>query len=233
LPRFGGFASGFRIYDGADLSEYDGFMCNSEAGAAELIDMGAKRVQTVHWGVDPELYAPLDIPEDRDVFFYGLGAEFREQWIESMLIEPSRRMSECTFALSGSGFAGDFGNVMKSDAIPFNTVRQACCRSRINLNIARETHANAYASSTLRPFELTAMARCMVTSPYQGMETWFDEPDHFVTVRNADEAIETYTRLLMDPSTRRAMGQSARQRVLERHTHRHRAAEIVEFVQGV
>jgi hypothetical protein len=68
LPRFGGFASGFKIYEGGDLKEYDGVLCNSEGGAEDLLAMGAKAVETVHWGVDPDLYAPLEVEQDRDVF---------------------------------------------------------------------------------------------------------------------------------------------------------------------
>src|SRR5690606_23096967 len=89
LPRFGGFSTGFRIYEGANLAEYEGFMCNSEGGCAELLEMGARRAQAVHWGVDPVLYERLPVEEDRDVFFYGIGMQFREDWINVMLTKAS------------------------------------------------------------------------------------------------------------------------------------------------
>ncbi|MBN2309823.1 MAG: glycosyltransferase [Candidatus Hydrogenedentes bacterium] len=233
LPRFGGFASGFRIYDNADLSEYDGFMCNSEGGAQDLLDMGAKRVEPVHWGVDPELYAPLDIEPDRDVFFYGFGAEFREEWVDNMLTIPSRTLTEYSFAVGGRGFDLDLGNTVREGDVPFNVFRQACCRSRINLSITRQAHGTVFASSTIRPFELAAMGCCVVSGRYDGLETWFEMGSEMLMVQSADEAIDTYRRLLGDDAARKAMGQAARRRVLACHTHRQRAEQIAGVIRSL
>lgn len=233
LPRFGGFASGFKIYENADLSEYDGFMCNSEGGAEDLREMGAKRVQPIHWGVDPALYEPLAMEEDRDVFFYGFGIEYREDWFEAMLAEPSRQMTDKVFAVGGKGFPPDIGRVQRVGDVPFNVFRQACCRSKINLSITRQAHGSVFASSTLRPFELAAMGRCMVSAPYKGLETWFEPDKDVVLVETAGEVLQVYERLLNDDAARKSMGANARQTVLERHTHRQRAQDIVDFVSGV
>jgi len=230
LPRFGGFASGFRVYDGADLAEYEGFMCNSMAGANELTELGAKRVATVYWGTDPDLYAPVTHDQDRDVFFYGLGAEYREEWIQSMLVDPKFAMPEASFAVGGSGFGDLLGPVPCQGSVSTGALRRECARSRINLNIAREAHASVYASATTRLFELAAMGSCIVSNPAEGMGEWFDEGDHVLTVQNSEQAIAAYTELLGDAPRRRAMGNAARQRIIDRHTHRHRAADIVKFV---
>ncbi len=232
LPRFGGFASGFRVYDGADLTEYEGFMCNSLAGADELKAMGAKRVQTVYWGADPDLYAPVEQDQDRDVFFYGLGAEYREDSIRSMLVEPKFAMPETSFAVGGSGFGDALGPVPCIGRVSTGALRRECARSRINLNIVREAHASVYASATTRLFELAAMGSCIVSNPAEGVGEWFDEGVHLTTVKDGEEAIAAYTELLANPSRRRAMSVAARQRVIERHTHRHRAEEIAKFVSG-
>ena len=42
LPILRGFASGFRIYQGADLSEYTAFISHSTGGEVYLKEMGAK-----------------------------------------------------------------------------------------------------------------------------------------------------------------------------------------------
>ncbi len=232
LPRFGGFASGFRIYDGADLSEYDGVMCNSLGGVEELTAMGAKRVQTVYWGADPDLYAPVVHEHDRDVFFYGLGAEYREEWIRAMLVEPKFAMPEVSIGVGGSGFGDALGPVPCIGPVATGALRHECARSRINLNIVRDAHASVYASATTRLFELAAMGCCIVSNPAEGIGEWFDEGDHVVTVNDADEAVKAYQQLLADPARRRAMGEAARRRVLERHTHRHRAEDIARFVSS-
>ncbi|HIJ64477.1 MAG TPA: glycosyltransferase [Candidatus Hydrogenedentes bacterium] len=230
LPRFSGYASGFRIYEEADLSEYDGVLCNSEGGADDLVQMGAKRVEVVHWGVDPDLYTPLEIEQDRDVFCYGFGAEYRAPWLEAMVVEPSRILEDCRFAVGGRRFKADLGRAECVGDVPFNAFRQACCRSRINLNITRQAHASVFASSSMRPFELAAMGCCVVSNPYNGIETWFDLERDVLVVNSVGEAVAAYRRLLGDEAARRAMGESARQRVLDCHTHRHRAAQIAQFV---
>jgi len=230
LPRFGGFASGFRVYDGAEPAEYDGFMCNSLGGVDELKALGAKRVETVYWCADPDLYAPIEQNEDRDVFFYGLGVEYREAWVRAMLVEPKFAMPEWSVAVGGSGFGDALGPVPCIGDLATAAVRKECARSRINLNITREAHASVYASATTRLFELAAMGRCIVSNPAEGVGEWFDEGEHLVTINDPHDAERIYTKLLADDTRRRAMGEAARARVIERHTHRHRAEQIARFV---
>ncbi|MCC6488802.1 MAG: glycosyltransferase [Candidatus Hydrogenedentes bacterium] len=230
LPRFGGFASGFNSYEGANPGEYDGFMCNSAGGAEELLAMGAKKVRTVHWGVDPSLYEPLAIEENRDVFFYGYGVEYRQEWVGRMIVEPSRMYPEASFSVGGKGFPDDLGHAQFVGDVPHNTLRAACCRSRINLNITRDSHASVRESSSTRPFELAAMGRCIVSNPLSCVEAWFTPGEEILVVESAEEAVSTYKGLLQNPERRRAIGEAARKKVLAAHTHRHRAREIAEFV---
>ncbi len=51
LPAFGGFASGFSIYDGADISLWDGFFSNSLGALPTLESMGARRCKAVWWAL--------------------------------------------------------------------------------------------------------------------------------------------------------------------------------------
>ncbi|MBI5789487.1 MAG: glycosyltransferase [Candidatus Schekmanbacteria bacterium] len=231
LPQFSGFASGFRIYQGADLSEYDGFICNSEGGAKELEKMGAHRVKTLFWGVDPDYYAPLSIPQDYDVSFYGYGVKYRQEWIENMLVQPGRQMPDNAFVIGGQGFDMDLGAVRAIGDVPLTAFRQFCCRSKINLNITRAAHASVYASSSCRPFELAAMGCCIVSNPCAGMERWFEPGKEILVVHSADEALETYQGLLKDANKRRELGQAAKRRVLAEHTTRQRAKELLEYLK--
>lgn len=232
LPRFGGFASGFRIYEGATLEEYDGVLCNSRGGADDLKALGARRVETVYWGVDPDLYAPVEVEQDWDVFFYGYGAEYREKWMEAMLTNPSRALPEHKFHIGGRGFTLSLGNVAREGDIPFSTFRAACCRSKINLNITREAHATVDASSSMRPFELAATGACIVSNPCEGMDTWFTPDEEMVIVESDADALAAYESLLDDAPRRKAMGEAARARVLAEHTHRHRAQQIIDFLKA-
>ncbi len=232
LPQFSGFASGFKIYQGADLSEYDGFICNSEGGAEELRKMGAQRVKPLFWGVDPDFFAPLEVPQDYDLSFYGFGAEYRREWLEKMLTLPSKQMPEQVFAIGGQGFDLDLGATRRIGEVPLNAFRRFCCRSKINLNITRQAHASVYASSVCRPFELAAMGCCIVSNPYNGLERWFEPGKEIIVVHDEQEAVDTYKSLLGDEKGRKEMGRLARKRVLSQHTARQRAKELLEYLRG-
>ena len=92
LPEFGGHDTGFNYYFGADPSEYDLVVSNSEGGLGRLLELGARRAEAVFWGADPELFQPHAVEKETDVFFYGYGDKFRQEWTEAMIGEPSRRL---------------------------------------------------------------------------------------------------------------------------------------------
>jgi Glycosyl transferases group 1 len=230
LPEFGGMDTGFNYYHGADPSEYDLVLSNSEGGLERLRELGARRAEAVFWAADPELFAPAQAEKEYDVFFYGYGDKFRREWLQALVGEPSRADEEIDFALGGLDFRGDTGNARLVGDIPFNVFSQAISRARINLNLTRRSHATIFASSTARPFELAACAAAIVSNPVEGMERWFDVGSELRVVSSADEALATYRELLADPGAAETMGRRARERVLEEHTYAHRARQILELV---
>ena len=231
LPNMRGFASGFRIYQGADLSEYAAFISNSQGGEALLRGLGAENVHTVWYGADPQVFSPTAVSgQDMDVLFYGHGREYRSDWIDRMIAIPSRRMAASRFAVRGMNL-GDIGNAKRLPYLSFSKLREYVCRSKINLCITRRAHASVYGSSSSRPFELGAMAACIVANPYQGIEEWLQPEKEIIIARSADEAIDRYAYLLAHDSERRAIGIAARRRVLKQHTFRHRAEDLVGIIR--
>ncbi|MEP0763445.1 MAG: glycosyltransferase, partial [Chloroflexota bacterium] len=224
-------ATGFRIYQGADLSEYTAFISNSEGGRQGLLDLGARAVHTLFYGADEDLFSPVDVPQDLDAFFYGHGREYRAEWIEAMVRAPSLALPDARFAVRGTRL-GDLGRAQMLPYLSFSKLREYACRSKINLVITRKAHASVFASSSSRPFELASLGACMVCNPYEGIETWFEPEKELIVVHSAEEAIERYTWLLAHDEARRAMGQAARERFLKEHTFRHRARQLVGIIQG-
>jgi spore maturation protein CgeB len=230
LPEFGGMDTGFNYYHGADPGEYDFVVSNSEGGAARLLELGARRVETLFWGVDPDLFAPQPLEKDCDVFFYGYGDKFRREWMAALVGEPSDRLGDLDVALGGSDFRGDTGRARLIGDVPFNVFPQAISAARINLNITRRPHATVFASSTCRPFELAACGAAIVSNPYEGVERWFEPGKELIVVRDADEAIAAYRDLLDDPAQCETLGRAARERVLDEHTYQRRAERLLDIL---
>ncbi|MDX6471714.1 MAG: hypothetical protein QOK22_530 [Gaiellaceae bacterium] len=231
LPEFGGMDTGFNYYHGADPSEYDLVLSNSEGGIPRLLELGARRVEPIFWAADPELFSPLPVEKELDVFFYGYGDKFRREWMRELVGEPSRRLPDVDFALGGRDFRGDVGRARALGDIPFNAFSRAISAARINLNITRSTHATVPASSTCRPFELASSGAAIVSGPHEGIERWFEPDKEIMVVRDADEAIAAYGELLADPAQAAEMGRLARARVLDEHTYVHRALQLLELLE--
>jgi hypothetical protein len=230
LPEFGGMDTGFNYYHGADPSEYDLVISNSEGGLERLRQLGARRAEAVFWGADPEFFSPRPVEKEHDVFFYGYGDKFRRDWMAAMVGEPSRRAPELDFALGGADFQGDTGNARLVGDVPFNVFAQAISAARVNLNITRRSHASVFASATARPFELAASGAAIVSNPYEGIERWFEPGRELLVVNDADEALAAYRDLLADPGAAEAMGARARERVLDEHTYAHRARQVLDLL---
>jgi spore maturation protein CgeB len=229
LPSHGGFT--FNYYNGADLREYDSFIINSEGSAGQLRELGASRINVVHYGVDPDVYRRLTVEEqDIDVFFFGNGGRARAKNIKMMIAEPSIALKH-EFLVSGRNFDVDLGNSKLIPALSFSEWRNYCCRARINLNVAREEHAKTFATSSSRPFELAAMQCCIVSAPYNGIDKWFDTRREILIANSSKECIELYQMLMDDRELRMKMGAAASERVKKEHTSRHRAKQIIEIVR--
>ena len=224
--------TGFNYYHGADPSEYDLVVSNSEGGLERLRELGARRAEAVFWGADPEFFAPQPVEKEHDVFFYGYGDKFRRDWMAAMVGEPSRaRCPSVEFALGGRDFQGDIGRARLIGDVPFNVFARAISAARINLNITRRSHATVYASSSCRPFELAAAGAAIVSNPYEGIERWFEPGSELLVVDDADEALARLPRAARRSRRRpRRWARRARERVLDEHTYAHRARQLLELV---
>jgi hypothetical protein len=231
LPNMKGFATGFRIYQGANPAEFTAFISNSEGGCAALRQMGARAAHALFYGVDADVFSPMKVPaQDIDVMFYGHGREYRSEWIDAMITAPSQAMQGARFAARGTKL-GDLGRTEMLPYLSFSKLREYSCRTKINLCITRLAHASVYASSSSRPFELAGMKACIVANPYEGIENWFEPGKELFVIHSQEEAIDRYKYLLAHDKERLAAGEAARARVLKEHTFRHRARQLVEIVR--
>ncbi len=228
LPRHGGISSS--PYIDAELNEYDAVITNSKGVVEDLVGMGAQKVFTVYYGADPDIFCPISgLDQDVDVAFYGVGSAFREIAMKYMVEDPSNLLPHLKFVVSGFGFKTPLGRAEVNE-IPY---RELVSRSRINLNIVREPHAKAYASSSSRPFELASMGACIISNEYSGLEEWFEVDREVLVARDRTEAVGLYERLIKNDEVRNQIGTAARGRVLRQHTYLHRAKQILDIIKSL
>jgi len=223
----------FSQYPGADLGEYDIFLGSSKGAIPILKEMGARSVDVLYYGVDPELYSPIQVEQDIDVFYYGHRGKTKERRMDFMITQPSEALPDVYFLVGGKEHEVGLGRAKTCGALSISAWRGYCCRSKINLNITKEIDAQMYGASSARPFELASLGCCVVSDPYNGLEEWFEVGKEMFMVHNAGEAIETYKMLLSSAELRRTTGEAARRRVLREHTAQHRARQLINLLQGL
>ena len=230
LPSYGGLK--FSYYLGADISQFHGFLSNSEGVKESIVAMGGKRIGTLHWAVDPRLYAPTEAKKATDIFFAGGSNKFRQDWLRKMIESPAKELPQRIFATSGRG-EERFEQVKRLGFLEFGHWKRQICQSKICLNISRSPHATVPGTSTTRVFELASMGACIVSNPHNGMERWF-LPGKEITIVGEDEnPAEIYEWLLESPTKMLEMGKRARERVVAQHTYEHRATELLDYMKGV
>ena len=229
LPSHGGFT--FNYLREADLSEFDSIIIPSEGSVNELKELGARNVQVVHFGVDPDIFSHVSLERDIDFFFFGNGGSARAKNLSMMITEPSRVLGY-NFVVSGRGIDNRLGRAKLIPPLSFIQFRNYCCRAKVNLNVVRNLHADVYATSTSRPFELAAMECCIVSAPYSGLEKWFELGKEILVAESSTECIEIYQMLIDNDEMRMRMGTAARKRVIRDHTSRHRARQIIQILKN-
>lgn len=229
LPGFGGFSTGTNMFYEGCFEDYEQVITNSEGVNEYLKRLGARKTATLHWGADPEVFCPIDIPKRYDAFFYGFGTQFREKWIDAMICQPSVLMPDWNFLIGGRGFSRKGKEKLIGD-VPFAKWHRIASASRINLNISRASHARIAATSAARPFELAAMKCCIVSNPHRGLGKWFENNKEIIIVKDPLEILEIYDWLLSDREEREQMGERAHTRLLKEHTYTHRAKAFVRFI---
>ncbi|MGN6799765.1 MAG: glycosyltransferase family protein, partial [Gaiellaceae bacterium] len=177
-----------------------------------------------------DFFAPQPVEKTMDVLFYGYGDKFRREWMQALVGEPSRLLPEVDFALGGRDFRGDIGVARSIGDVPFNAFSRAISAARVNLCITRRSHATVYASSSCRPFELASAGAAIVANPYEGIERWFEPGSELLVVSDTEQAVSAYRDLLADPGQAEAFGRRARERILDEHTYRHRARQLLDLI---
>lgn len=170
---------------------------------------GLRQIYWLPLGFAPELM-PDDMPErTMDIAHVG-SSHIQANPIRHTLIEAMR---------------GEFSSTYFGEATP---KRMGALYASAHVVFNKSVHNDV----NMRFFEAAGAGAVLVTDPIvaNGIEELFEENDHYVVYRDEASLLEIVRCLLADPARCAAIGARARQRVLERHTYRHRADTMLQLV---
>ena len=193
-------------------------------------EYGSPAARALYCSVDPDAYPPLDLPKRWDLSYVGTYSDDRQPTLETLLIEPARKLPNLKFVVAGSQYPQEIDwpeNVERIDHLPPSEHAQFYCRSRFTLNVTRADMIAAGWSPSVRLFEAAACATPLISDRWDGLDQLFEPDEEIILAETSDEVIQR----LGDTQSAATIGAAARRRVLGGHTSDHRARELERYFE--
>ena len=196
---------------------------------------GAKMARALYCSADPDLNAPDPaITPSFDLGYLGTYSPDRQPKLDLLLCTPARLWPEGRFNVTGPQYPSIIHwpeNVEREEHSAPDHHRAFYASQRYTLNITRADMIRAGYSPSVRLFEAAACGTPIISDWWPGIETLF-RPDVEIVIAHKPEDVLRTLRDTPDHA-RLAMADRARSRVLQHHTGRHRAAELMGYVRDV
>ena len=215
----------------AQLAAFD--LVLSWTGGEALVslerDFGVRLARPLFGCVDPDVYHPVHPSPDLrcELSYMGTHAPDRQAKLESMFLEPARRLPSSKFLLAGSQYPPEWqwpSNVRRSEHVPPAMHPALYSSSRLTLNLTRAQMAASGFCPSGRFFEAAACGTPIVTDWFAGLDTFF-VPGHELQVAN--NTAEVLRALATSDSQLKRMARKARERTLDEHTGYRRALTML------
>lgn len=211
------------------VPQYD--MILTYGGGQPVIDayaeFGAARCIPIYNALDPETHYP--VPQEEkfscDLAFLGNRLPDREARVEEFFLKAASQSPAETFKIGGSGW-GDkpmpenvqyIGHVYTKEHNAFN------CTPKAVLNISRDSMAKMGFSPATRVFEAAGAGACIITDYWLGIDYFFEPGKEILVAGSGDEVAKILSGLSAEEA--KAIGEAAKDRVLQHHTYAHRAKD--------
>lgn len=210
----------------------------SYTGGAALDELktqlGALNVAPLYGSVDPLVHRPVPAEERyrADLSYLGTHSPDRAAGVQSLFIEPARRLPGCKFLLGGAQYDGSFPwepNIFFSGHVPSADHPAFYCSSKLTLNVTRGPMAEMGYCPSGRLFEATACGVAVVSDVWKGLD-WFFQPDSEILL--AKETADVLSALQRSPKELKSIADAGRERTLAEHTADARADELEDILEA-
>jgi spore maturation protein CgeB len=197
--------------------------------------LGAKRAVALYGSVDPDVHRPVTMMESyrADLSYIGTYAEDRQVMLDTLFLEPARRLPERRFLIAGAQYPPAFGwldNLFFVRHIPPPDHPALYSSSRMTLNVTRRAMAQMGFCPSPRLFEAAACGTPIISDDWEGLEHFFQFGQEILVARRTEDALAA---LALSDEELAAMAQRARARALEEHCAAKRVRELEAILDSV
>jgi spore maturation protein CgeB len=217
------------------LCDFDLVLSYTGGGALDALrsDLGARRVAPLYGHVDPEQHRPAEPREAyrADLSYLGTYAADRQAALDALLLEPARRRPDWRFLIGGALYPAEFPwgrNIYFVRHLPPGEHPAFFASSRATLNITRADMARMGWCPSGRLFEAASCAAPILTDSWEGLDAFFTPGSELLVVNNAEDVLAA---LALSDEQLKGMAANARARVLDEHTSKHRARELLAILE--
>jgi spore maturation protein CgeB len=192
---------------------------------------GAQRARPLYGCVDPDVHARTAPREDfvSELSYMGTYAVDRQEKLDSLLLEPARRLPHRQFLLAGSLYPWQWvwpSNVRRMEHVAPKEHAALYSSSRLTLNITRGGMARSGWCPSGRFFEAAACGTPIVSDAFPGLDTFFQPGEEIIVAESAEDVVSTLCR---SDEELAPLAARARQRTLDEHTGARRAQQLLAY----
>ncbi|WP_398466598.1 glycosyltransferase [Tardiphaga sp.] len=195
--------------------------------------LGARRVAPLYGHVDPDLHRPQPAAAHYrcDLSYLGTYSDDRQQRLVELFVEPARSCPDRRFLLAGAQYPQEFPwapNIYFVRHLPPAEHSTFFCSSRLTLNVTRGPMAEMGWCPSGRLFKAAACGVPLISDAWHGLDEFFKPAEQIIVAESTSDVIAA---LDLSDHELNAMAAHARERVLQNHSSRQRAAEMVALFE--
>jgi spore maturation protein CgeB len=227
-----GLEQGLDYLSPAMIPRFDIYLSFSGGPALTMIQdiYSSPMARVLHCSADVDLYRPKQEPQRWSLGYLGTYSADRQPQLESLLIEPARRLAGERLVVAGAQYPDDLvwpGNVDRITHLAQHRHPAFFAAQRFTLNVTRADMRALGFSPSVRLFEAAACGTPILSDHWPGLETVFVPNREILVVSSPRDVTEILEN--MSDDTRRSIAERARRRVHREHTPGHRAQQLEDY----
>jgi len=217
------------------LADFDFTLSYTGGRALEALrhDLGARAVFPLYGHADPEIHSPVAAADHyrADLSYLGTYAQDRQDALARLFVEPARGRPKQRFAIGGAQYPQEFpwsDNIYFVRHLPPSEHPAFFSSSRMTLNVTRRDMAAMGWCPSGRLFEAAACGTAILTDEWDGLGNFYEPGEEILPVHTTEDVLAA---LDLPDETIARIARAARERTLDQHTSRHRAADLVAICE--